>query len=391
VRICLVYDHLFPQTIGGAEKWMRDLALRLVESGHDVTYLTMRHWDPEVPPSPRGIRVLGLTTAGRVYDEERRALLPPLRFGFAVGRHLARHGRDYDVVHLASFPYFPVLAAQALRRRRGYRVVVDWHEVWSLGYWRHYAGTLVGSIGWLVQRRCIRSPHRAFCFSRMNSARLVAEGYRGTPAVLGLYDGPTAPTPLDRVESEIVLYAGRHIREKRIDALVHGFARARELRPGLRLEIFGDGPTTAGLVALVDELGLAQGVTFAGRRPEEEVAEALARAACVATASEREGYGVVVVEAAARGTPSVVVAGSENAATELVLEGVNGAVAADASAERLAEALLRVLDAGPSLRESTTRWFAEHAAELTIERSLATVLDSYSETERPRPEAVAAR
>ena len=37
--------------------------------------------------------------------------------------------------------------------------------------------------------------------------------------------------------------------------------------------------------------------------------------------SRREGYGLVVVEAAARGVPSVVVADPDNAATELVQEG----------------------------------------------------------------------
>jgi len=60
---------------------------------------------------------------------------------------LLRHLGDYDVVHMASFPYFPLLAVSALRRRSGYRLVVDWHEVWSLAYWRRYAGSLVGTIG----------------------------------------------------------------------------------------------------------------------------------------------------------------------------------------------------------------------------------------------------
>ena len=43
--------------------------------------------------------------------------------------------------------------------------------------------------------------------------------------------------------------------------------------------------------------------------------------------SAREGFGLVVAEAAADGTPSVVVAGEDNAAAELVIDGVNGFVA----------------------------------------------------------------
>ena len=46
----------------------------------------------------------------------RRRILPPLVFGLGVLWHLLRHGRRYDVVHTASFPYFSLLAAGALRR-----------------------------------------------------------------------------------------------------------------------------------------------------------------------------------------------------------------------------------------------------------------------------------
>src|SRR5689334_19894088 len=113
MRVCLVYDHLFPQTIGGTERWLRDLALRLNALGHHVTYLTMRHWDASTPPNLSDVNVIGLVEPGSVYRSERRTLGPPLRFGFAVFRHLARHGRDYDVVHTAAFPYFPLLGAAA--------------------------------------------------------------------------------------------------------------------------------------------------------------------------------------------------------------------------------------------------------------------------------------
>jgi DNA-binding NarL/FixJ family response regulator len=78
----------------------------------------------------------------------------------------------------------------------------------------------------------------------------------------------------------------------------------------------------------------------------------------------------------------VVVAGEDNAAVELVDEGVNGVVAASASPEDLAAAIVRVHEAGPVLRESTAAWYARKAAELAVDGSLATVVESYAE--RPR-------
>ena len=347
LNICLVYDHLFPQTVGGGERWMRDLAVHVAAGPHDVTYLTMRHWDEDDPPRLPGVRVLGLTPAGRVYRSERRTLMPPVRFGFAVARHLWSHGARYDIVHMASFPYFPLLAASAIGRIRKYELVVNWLEIWTREYWRRYAGIVIGTTGWLVQKACVLVPHTAYCLSRLHADRLAAAGYHGTPVILpGLYAGPVEPTPADRVDPELVVYAGRHVQEKRIDALVKAFALAREQRPDLRLELYGDGPQRPSLKALVRSLALDGAVRLPGHRSEDEVEQTIARAACLATASEREGYGLVVVEAAAHGTPVVVVAGPENAAMELVEDGVNGAVSPDAAPESVARAILEVVGAG---------------------------------------------
>ncbi len=392
LRICLIYDHLYPQTVGGAERWMRDLATRLAAAGHDVTYLTMQHWPADDPPRLDGVRILGLTEPGNVYRDDRRTLVAPLRFGFAVARHLARHGADYDVVHTGSFPYFPLLGAAASRRRRGYALVVDWYEVWSREYWHRYAGRVVGTIGWLVQKLCVRTRHTAHCMSQLHARRLVEAGYRGPVTMLpGLYAGPTEPLGAGLVDPDLVLYAGRHVREKRVDALVRAFELARRRRPGLRLELYGDGPERPRIETLVRELDLSAAVEIRGRRPEEEVASAMARAACVATASEREGYGLIVVEAAARGTPSVVVADPENAAVELVAAGVNGAVASSASAKDLASAILGVVEAGARLRDSTVQWFVANADRLRIDRSLDLVVEEYARLHgdklTPGPEA----
>ena len=384
-KVCLVYDHLFPQTVGGAERWMRDLALHVAATDHDVTYVTMRHWDDTERPSLAGVRILGLTPAGRVYRRERRTLMPPLRFGLSVARHLWHHGSEYDIVHMASFPYFPLLAAGAIGRRRKYALVVNWLEIWTKDYWRRYAGTAVGTIGWLVQQACVVMPHTAYCFSRLHAQRLVDAGYAGTPVLLpGLYAGPIEPTPAQDVDPELVVYAGRYVQEKRVDQLVRGFARARQDNPSLRLELYGDGPLRPYVEELARSLGLDSSLVLHGRRPEEEVEETIARAACLVTASEREGYGLVVVEAAAHGTPSVVVAGPENAATELVQDGVNGVVSPDASPESLARAMARVIAAGPSLRESTAEWFAENARTLTIDGSLDLVVEGYAQVRKAR-------
>ena len=71
MHICLVYDLLFPYTIGGAERWYRDLAERLAAEGHRVTYLTLHHWpDGEAADLP-GVEVVPVGTQARVLHRER--------------------------------------------------------------------------------------------------------------------------------------------------------------------------------------------------------------------------------------------------------------------------------------------------------------------------------
>ena len=129
VRVCLIYDCLFPYTVGGAERWYRNLAERLAADGHDVTYLTLRQWARDDEPRIDGVRVIAVGPRMELYAGGRRRIAPPLRFGAGVLAHLARHGRRYDVVHTASFPYFSLLAAAAVRPLARYGLVADWHEV----------------------------------------------------------------------------------------------------------------------------------------------------------------------------------------------------------------------------------------------------------------------
>jgi glycosyltransferase involved in cell wall biosynthesis len=380
MRVCLVYDCLFPHTVGGAERWYRDLAERLVADGHEVTYLTLRQWprgaraqiDSRVKVVSAGPRMALYTASGR------RRTLPPLVFGLGVFLHLLRAGRRYDVVHTCSFPYFPLLAAAPLRPLMGFRLVVDWFEVWSRSYWREYLGAVGGRIGELVQRACARVPQRAFCFSELHARRLREERLNGPVTVLrGLYGGIAEPAAPRRADP-VVLFAARLIPEKQVTLAVAAIALAAARIEGLRGEFLGEGPERAALDAAIVEHGLRGILTARGFADADTLDAEMRRAMCMLVTSRREGYGLVVVEAAARGTPSVVLAGEDNAATELIVEGVNGTIAPRPDPESIAAAIVRMHEAGEAIRESTARWFAANLDRLSLESSLGKVLESYS-------------
>jgi glycosyltransferase involved in cell wall biosynthesis len=394
VRICIVYDCLYPCTVGGAERWYRNLAERLAGEGHEVTYLTLRQWPrgetPEVHAEPAGARAgaVRVRSAGprmELYTGDRRRILPPLVFGAGVLWHLLRRGRRYDVVHSASFPYFSLLAAGLARLIWRFELVVDWHEVWSREYWREYLGRIAGAVGYRVQLLCARLPQRAFCFSELHAARLRAEGLRGEVTVLrGQYVGPPERVAAESADMEalavqpLVVFAGRLIPEKRVLLGVAAVAAAAARLPGLRAVFYGEGPEGARLLRAIDEDGVRGIVSAPGFAPAETVDADLSRATCLLLPSRREGYGKVVVEASARGTPSIVVSAEDNAATELIEDGVNGVVVEQADAGAIADAIVRVREAGAAMRESTARWYERNAGELSLESSLAAVLRSYA-------------
>jgi len=378
MRICVVYDCLFPYTVGGAERWYRNLALRLRDDGHEVTFVTLRQWDRGTFDDLPGIDVVTAGPRMGLYTGDRRRILPPLVFGAGVLWHLARRGRRYDVVHTASFPYFSLLAAGIIRPLHRYRLTVDWHEVWSRQYWRDYLGRIGGGIGYGVQLLCARVPQRAYAFSRLHAGRLRDEGLRGEVTVLsGEYEG--APEAAQPVAAEpVVVFAGRLIPEKRAPAVVGAVVAAARSLPGLRGIVFGDGLQHAAVRAEITRLDAAEIVSAPGFVDSGIVDEALRSALCMLLPSSREGYGMIVVESAALGTPSIVVREADNAAVELIEEGVNGVVAASASAGDLAAAIIRIHEDGDALRHSTADWYTANARRLSLAGSLETVLAGYA-------------
>ena len=148
--------------------------------------------------------------------------------------------------------------------------------------------------------------------------------------------------------------------------------------PGLRCLILGDGPESEATRAEVARLGIGDAVELRGKVTHEEVMVSLAGATCLLHPSTREGYGLVVVEAASLGTPAIVVDGPDNAAAELIEEGV----------ERLRRSRRGSCDAGGAHRRVRSRaaqscasppcvWYEENREALSIESSLAAVQASY--------------
>lgn len=106
------------------------------------------------------------------------------------------------------------------------------------------------------------------------------------------------PKPRDK---RLIVSAGRLEPVKGMDILIE--ALADPTLQGARLQIHGEGSERASLDGLVTDLGLRDRVTFSGL--VDDLPAAISGAGCFALASRREGFGNVLIEALAVGTPFV--------------------------------------------------------------------------------------
>lgn len=385
--VAVAYDCLFPYSTGGGERQYRAFADAIGTAGLDVDYLTSVQWDGPVPAEER-FRIVPVSARLSLYTADGVRRIPAaLRYAAGLFRELRRRRSRYAAVIVSGLPIFNVFAARLALWGSGTRLVVDYLEVWHRRQWVEYSGAVTGTIAWILQRAAIAMTPLATCHSQLSASRLRREGLRSSPLVSpGLIDAAveTPPTtPASR--PPYVLYVGRHIPDKRVETLPAAVAEARTAIPDLRLVILGTGPSTPQVRAEVDRVGGAEWTEFPGFVSDAELDTLLHGALCLINPSRREGYGLVVVEANAHGTPVVLVADEGNAATELIDDGVNGIVAPRTSPTDLARAIRAVADGGDDLRRSARAWYDTAVGTRTIRRTVEGILSALQLPTSPAP------
>lgn len=382
--MAFVSDTILPFNTGGKERRLFEITSRLAAAGVDVHVYTMKWW-----PGPRthvinGVQLHAIGRRRSLYQGERRSMPQALLFGLATIRLL---GARFDVVDVDHMPYFPLFTARLVCSLRRRRLVATWHEVWGPAGWRQYLGRLA-PFGTLIERWAAHLPDEIISVSPQTTDRLVRQLGVRVPVHtilpgIALSEVAAQPPAEPRVD---VLFAGRLLANKNVDLLLRAVALLLPDRPSLRCRIVGEGPERSRLVALRDELGLADAVEFDDFVPDTEIYGVMKSASVLALPSVREGFGCVVVEANACGVPVVTVDHPDNAARHLITPGQNGYLAAVDAAD-LARALAATLDAAPGMDPRSVAERAGHVWDW--EDAAAAVHDALVGTAQAAPAAEA--
>jgi len=94
-----------------------------------------------------------------------------------------------------------------------------------------------------------------------------------------------------------IISASRLTRQKHLDKLIKAAARLRDDGIEFRIDVYGDGPEREALTELVRRLGLDSIIELHGAIPQSELADHYRKSEIAVLVSEREGFGLMLLEA----------------------------------------------------------------------------------------------
>ena len=347
----------FPPQVGGMPAYARGLTAALRPHARLTVYTMEGFGDPTLDVEQRPVLTRDVTVCERRLAGERVDAWYALNAGHAV---LARSLR---APMLATFHGNDFLNPWLVRRRPW----LDRLER-ARGGWR-VAPALRRALHARDVRRGLAALAHVVTVSQ-SSARLINATYPGFGAKISVvppgvedrfFGGPLAAPGGDGLRLLTVARLERWSRRKNVDGVLRALARLPAPMV-CSYTIVGDGDDRGRLEALARDLGVAPRVTFAGRL---DTAALLAQYAATdlfvlasrAAPQDVEGFGIVYLEAAACGVPSIC--SEEGGATDAVEDGVTGIVIRESSPEAIAAGISRFAAARGGFDAGRIRGVAE--------------------------------
>jgi glycosyltransferase involved in cell wall biosynthesis len=276
---------------GGAELHVFENFSRLASRGYDVSLACESFAGAPDEEEVQGIRVRRLGSLPAYYA---RAV--------ALCRRETRDGHfDIVVECLNKLPFFAPLYSHA-------PVLALCHHLFGSTAFQQVPWSVAAAV-WAAEKLIPSAYGRTPFITISDSSRddLVLRGIdraRVQVSLCGIRQ-PGLAIHLDEPRRNLIVYLGRLAHYKRVDVMLRAAETLRARFPDLELAIIGRGPARAKLEALTRKLGLQGCTRFMGFVSDAERDALVAEARVCVCPSEKEGWGLTVIESNAVGTPVV--------------------------------------------------------------------------------------
>jgi len=289
MKIAMIGQKGIPATIGGIERYVEELSVRLAKHGHDVTVYTRPHFTPANRKHYFGVTLKSLPSiATKHFDAISHTLVATLH----------ALGQGYDVIHYHGVgpAILSIIPRLFLRRTR---VVVTFqcldrkHAKW---------GVFAQMVLWFGEWAAVTFPHETITVTK-TLTRYCWRAYRRRTTYItngssmsGRYRAPNIIAKSFGLKPQgYILSASRLIPHKRIEDVIRAF---RGLRTTKRLVIAGDGFHTDTYVAKLHRLAAGDSrIVFVGRQEGQALEELYANAYLFVLPSSTEGLSLALLEA----------------------------------------------------------------------------------------------
>lgn len=282
MKIALVSHRVLPHR-GGIETHVHHLSRELVALGHDVTLFTQHVGPTQTWRNADGVEVCACRI--RLGDEA-------YPFAPELWTHLLRRRSEFDIVHAHNYQGIAALAG-GLSHRQPFVFTPHFH-----GTGHTYLARRLHSIYRPFGNALFRRAGQIICVSEAERHALIRKHpvAKSKISVIpnGVAEGLSSVKPAPWVTRTMIVCVGRLEPYKRLDLVIGAMPLLPEVH---HLAIIGTGRDHFRLKSIVDHLRLGNRIELLGGLTDESVADVLAHARVVVTASEQEAFGMIVLEA----------------------------------------------------------------------------------------------
>ncbi len=340
MKVLMFTDYFYPHVGGGVEKAVYEISKVLVKSGLDINVLTLNTQKTSKFEKLDDISIYRANAIGvsEVIGAQSTISTDALFLALRVCREV-----NPDILHAHNIFFSTTMVAALVKRVVRKPLVVTMH-LGSMNLLGGIIGFLTSAYERTAARWILNSSNHIIAVSRAVLEQGLSLGIPRhkvsvIPNGVNLQDFSPSRRKVNRSEAKKIVFVGRLLFNKGVQYLVKA-APAILSRHPVEFVIVGDGPMKYDIVRMTETQGVRHAFKFLCAVPS--VSEVLRESDIFVRPSLTEGMPLTVLEAMACGLP--VVATRVAGTPEIVTHGVTGLLCPPRDVERLAEAILKLVE-----------------------------------------------